>query len=185
MADKDSSPPKEVDRLKRDLKKREEADITNRFITLDNRFNTLEQNLKEVRAMAEEEHFCNKERDFSSIEKSFEDGRDEFKAIHKRFESMSKVRLWTYLGVLVVIVVAMLSAMYSYARNETNWEYTTERVRAVETTAKSTNKNVNDMIVSFKIMEETNKQMGSKLKDVSPKKIEDAVSRGIRNAKRR
>lgn len=174
----DSSPPKEVDRLKRELRKKEQ-------IALEMRFNNLEKELEEIRIMTETPHVCNKKDTFQIIKDSFANGQEEFNTINSKLDRWNKSKFWAAIGALTGIIVIALTAVYTYARNENNWEHTTDRVDKIETSVETVKKNTNGIIVSFKLMEQSNRAMEEKLESISPKIIEDAVRKGIIKAKKK
>lgn len=173
----DSSPPKEVYRLKKELREQTQA-------ALEQRFSSLEKELEEVKMMAEVPHDCEKDETFQNIKETFASGSEQFNLIHAKLDKGSRVKFWSIAGFLMAVVMASLTAVYSYARNETNWEYTTERVQKVETSVKNIDKNVDGIIVSFRLMEQSNTAMKEQLEKVSPENIEQAVFRGIKKAEK-
>ena len=83
------------------------------------------------------------------------------------------------------IIILALTAVYTYARNENNWEHTTEKVNKIEASVETVKHNTNNIIVSFKLMEQSNRAMKEKLESVSPEKIENAVRNGIIKSKKK
>ncbi len=184
MPKTDSSPPKEVERLKQALREKEEADLEKRFFAI-------EKELREVKEMAETPHECERDDTFQMIKDSFASGTTEFELIHAKLDKMGHTKFWSVIGIIIVIVGAVITGVYTYARNEANWEHTTKRVKVVETTSKNTNEKVGGLTVSFRLMEqsnksmeESNKSMEEKLDELSPKKLEDAVARGFRRGRK-
>jgi len=112
----DSSPPKEVYRLKEVLRAKEEA-------ALEKRFFDIEKNLKEVREMAEEPHGCIRDETFQLIKDTFASGSVEFDTIHAKLDKASKVKFWSVVSVLAGIVLAALAAVYTYASRNCHREH--------------------------------------------------------------
>jgi len=166
-----SSPPGEVERLRKKLKEKEDQEWEGRFARLEERVDESMDISKSAMKQATE-HRCSRPHDFTLIDKSFAEGREEFKSIRAKIESMSSRSFWSIVGGISAIVIAGLIAMYNYGRNESKWEQTTDRVQKVEVSAAKIDKNVNGLTTSFRLMEQ-------KLEE-TPKKVEEAVRNGMK-----
>jgi len=174
----DSTPPKakeELTRLKRELKERDAAAISQRF-------RRLEKKLEEVETMAEHQT-CNKDNEFSMIRDSFTEGKEEFKGIKAWQTKHSTIRFYTILGGIGAFILSAIVAAYMYGQNETKWSHTKEKVDQIEITTKEMDSNVRGIVVSFRLMEQQQTQTQKKLAEVTPENIEKAVTKGILNAR--
>jgi len=170
--------------LRRDIDRKADAELVKEKLkSVNRRLTDIQKELEETRTMAETPHDCFKDETFQTIKETFASGSAQFEALHAKLDRGSRVKLLSVIGVVVGVVLASLSAVYSYARNETNWEYTANRVQTVETSVEDINKSVNGMTVSFKLMEQTNADMKKQLEQVSPENIEKAVFKGIKRAR--
>lgn len=179
----DSYPPRkeEVERLKKELKEREDAAVEKRFLEIEKR-------VEEVAEMAREPHEClhaadfaSIEKTFAAIEKSFQKGEKNFAEIEHRFDRASAIKFWGIIGSVIALVLAVVAAASAFSSSATTQQVHTDKLEKMDTKLGNVEKDVIGLKVSFSGVEKESKKMQMKIDSnmITPEKLEAAVRKGL------